>query len=382
MAITLPVFLFLACLLLFGRGVYLFVPFYRAQVEGSRHHKFQSLDGLRGFLAFGVVIHHSVCYTYFFREARWATDSEFYNGLGSHCVSLFFMITGFLFWSKVITKRGHIPVRDFLKSRALRILPMYFFSTFIVLILIGYKSNWELRTDLAAFIREITRVLCGGWFGYGEINKSGNDILNGVFWTLKAEWRFYISIPFLGYFFYQPRTRSLLLMFLVFLFCRFVTNEVNYFQFVIGGIAAEIVHLQKWNKYLQSRLASLIAFCALAIPFGILGAGYTWIQTFVLGVFFVCVSGGNTLFGVLKWSASIFLGTISYSVYLIHMSILFICFTTLSRVADLSALTPLQIWTFTICCGFLILSISALSYRYIEFRFIERRKSSVEVISA
>ncbi len=62
-----------------------------------------SIDGLRGFLAASVFIHHSLIWRGYVLTGVWqAPDSNFYNQLGQSSVGLFFMITGFLFTRRLL----------------------------------------------------------------------------------------------------------------------------------------------------------------------------------------------------------------------------------------------------------------------------------------
>ncbi len=57
-----------------------------------------TLDGLRGFLALAVFFHHAAIYHRFLLDGVWALPpSRFYALLGPVGVSVFFMITGYLF---------------------------------------------------------------------------------------------------------------------------------------------------------------------------------------------------------------------------------------------------------------------------------------------
>ena len=66
------------------------------------------MDGLRGFLALSVVLHHASIYHQFLQQASltsaaWsAPPSRLYLTLGMAAMSMFFMITGYLFWSRLI----------------------------------------------------------------------------------------------------------------------------------------------------------------------------------------------------------------------------------------------------------------------------------------
>ena len=68
--------------------------------------RFSSLDGLRGYLALAVFLHHSAIWYFYLRSAAWALPpSRLYTHFGQSSVALFFMITSLLFWSKIMDGR-------------------------------------------------------------------------------------------------------------------------------------------------------------------------------------------------------------------------------------------------------------------------------------
>src|SRR5689334_15646159 len=69
--------------------------------------RFVALDGLRGFAAISVFAFHVVVANGFMTTGQWAPPaSGFYALLGPASVSLFFMITGFLFWTRLLSAAG------------------------------------------------------------------------------------------------------------------------------------------------------------------------------------------------------------------------------------------------------------------------------------
>src|ERR1035438_10016436 len=64
---------------------------------------FQPIDGLRGYLAFFVFIHHSCIWYFYLKTGIWGEpDSHLFIQMGQMSVSFFFMITGFLFFNKLM----------------------------------------------------------------------------------------------------------------------------------------------------------------------------------------------------------------------------------------------------------------------------------------
>lgn len=93
----------LACLLVAMATAFFLVKQFGSPPSLGRY---ASIDGLRGYLAFFVFLHHSCIWYFFLRTGQWqAPPSNLYNHFGQSSVALFFMITGFLFFSKLIDGR-------------------------------------------------------------------------------------------------------------------------------------------------------------------------------------------------------------------------------------------------------------------------------------
>jgi peptidoglycan/LPS O-acetylase OafA/YrhL len=70
--------------------------------------RFVTLDGLRGCLAFLVFLSHAALWFFFVKTGRWEVPpSAMYTHFGQASVIMFFMITGMLFFSKLLRARVH-----------------------------------------------------------------------------------------------------------------------------------------------------------------------------------------------------------------------------------------------------------------------------------
>lgn len=114
----------------------------------SKAGRYLSIDGLRGYLAFFVFLHHSCVWYFYIRSAVWkAPPSNLYNNFGQSSVAFFFMITGFLFFTKIVNDRANGV--DWVKlyiSRVLRLFPLYFFAMILLFIVVAALSNVSLNT--------------------------------------------------------------------------------------------------------------------------------------------------------------------------------------------------------------------------------------------
>ena len=110
--------------------------------------RFLSIDGLRGYLALFVFLHHSCVWYFYVRSGRWETPpSQLYVHFGQSSVALFFMITGFLFYSKLINAHRHrsFDWERLYIARVLRLTPLYLFAVALMLFLVILKSAGALH---------------------------------------------------------------------------------------------------------------------------------------------------------------------------------------------------------------------------------------------
>lgn len=140
--------------------IYLIVKLFGAPLVQGR---FSSIDGLRGYLAFFVYLHHSCIWYFYIRTGRWEnTSSNLYNHLGQSSVALFFMITGFLFFSKLIDARTKgIDWGRLFISRFMRLVPLYLFAMCSLFIIVCVLSDGILNEPLSILLQKIIQ-----WLGF------------------------------------------------------------------------------------------------------------------------------------------------------------------------------------------------------------------------
>src|ERR1035437_1060496 len=175
--------------------------FYRKITKPAHSLRFGALDGLRGFHALGVFFHHCVVSRVYFETGSWHSPaSQFYSLLGPMSVSMFFMITGFLFWDKAIRNPAQLRPVVLYKGRFLRIAPLYFFSVILILLVVACRSGFRIQKADDIF-PSILRALSVGLFTCWSLNGISLTSINaGVLWTLSYEWQFYLALPFMSWF--------------------------------------------------------------------------------------------------------------------------------------------------------------------------------------
>lgn len=343
--------------------------FYRAQILKAERGRTEMLDGLRGFLALGVFFNHAVNNYYYNLDGVWTVgEAPFYEMTGQIGVSLFFMITGFLFWGRVLRSRGSLEVVPLYLSRIRRIVPMYLVSVLMVLAVVAVLSGFSLRTDPFSLVKELRAWFSFGFMDFGALNGfSDGHFVNPVYWTLAFEWLFYLSLPFLALFARPPW--SIVLLVVAFVFCPRVPVTLN---FVAGGIAALLVHKRWLGDWLRRPLWTPVALAALALAF-LASSGYGRAPVAALFVFFLCIVEGNSLFGLLRSAPAKLLGLISYSFYLVHAIVVFVVARAVASLVPFGVLGTFRYWLVAAAAAVIAVLLSSLTYRYVEHPFISAR---------
>jgi len=274
--------------------------------------KLFELDALRGIAAMAVVLFH---YTFEINNGNKNFDSSKlhfnYGYLGVH---LFFLISGFvIFMTLDKTKK---PL-DFIISRFSRLYPAYWAAIFTTIII-----TLLLRTNEYSLNQVLVNItMFQYWFKVKDID--------GAYWTLAVELTFY-AIMWLLYVSKQLKNISLIAIVWLIIAAIFAIFEIpleNYINVIfilkhaplfIGGIAFYGIKSDK-SKLINHFLIflSFIVICIVNYSNKADIVVYSLITSFYI-VFYLFVY--NKL-NFLNNRVLLFLGSISYSLYLIHENI-------------------------------------------------------------
>jgi len=316
-------------------------------------------------------------------------------------VDVFFVLSGFLLtrqaWGKLasgaspgwLCSRFGETYLSFLKRRVLRVYPAYYATISILLVLAAlrvYQSPPEkadLLLHLAMFHNLVERYI---------------ETINGVFWSIPFEWQFYLVFPLL---FVALRKTNLVAFYVAFALLAWATKEWVVFRddgymqlqlpvrldaFVAGMCAATFAEYHRLR-----RRAALVAFAL-----GLLGLFSTpwvfsaypsgahyfdamgltrplWIQAsiclFLLGL------SAEPHPGVRLFSnrAVVWLGLISYSIYLVHTPVLDFL-AMLGAYPIRGSGIPIGLNRVLVTAVPTVIVISALLYYVVERPFQESRK--------
>jgi len=349
--------------------------------SSSSQQKFPVITGIRSLLALSVFFHHAIIFYFYYQHGRWEIPpSNFYTLLGQVAVAIFFSITSFLFWTKAIESKGNIPFLNFIFLRAKRLGPAYILSALLILILVAITSKFTLITSIPELFSDILFFLFGlGSIEVPSINSIDTGILgSGIFWTLRYEWKFYLFLPIAALMLTKKVFRNLFwVLILSFIGYRIVRNYQSLphgLLFLPGILAAHLIQFKKnlsleWKNFLM--ISGIFSICAI---FLFNRSMYTFPSFFLLTLFFLSVFYwpiNSFLFRFFKSKPAIFLGTISYSIYLLHLVILYTSMMLLNSWLPITSLSGFFYWFFVSIVGILLLLLSAISYRFFEFPFLK-----------
>ncbi|MDD2881513.1 MAG: acyltransferase [Rhodoferax sp.] len=338
--------------------------------------RFVCIDGLRGYLAFFVFLAHSSVWYFYLHTGKWVIPPSFlYTHFGQSSVALFFMITGFLFFGKLLNGRTR-PI-DWLQlfvSRLLRLTPLYFIVIILLFFVVVILSNGVLIETSPKLLRNIVAWLSFTIFGAPDLNGIKNTwiIVAGVTWSLPYEWKFYFSLPLIAIIIgLRPPIIYIGLSVIFLWYFEVWLVNFHYLSFLSGIFAALIVRSEVFCRLAKNRFLSLVAIgCLAAVLF--FPTAYELAPLVLLTVFFVLVAAGNSLFGVLIGSASRTLGELAYGIYLLQGISLFLLFNFVLGLPAARALSAAQHWM--VICGLtpILITVCFFVFRYIEHPFMQQ----------
>jgi peptidoglycan/LPS O-acetylase OafA/YrhL len=306
--------------------------------------KLESLQALRGIAAFLVIFFH---YRFFLKE-QGETGQNIWDALfgwGIIGVDIFFVISGFIMIYTTQHYAAKISsAKRFLINRAIRIIPLYYIGLLIAFFLSGAMSTFHYPDKVQNLFSALTFTVYKTSITPHYIDDGG---MYNVRWTLNYEVYFYIAfalcllvkhlllalivfgivmvgiIPFMagfqptvgieGYPFSSPALGLL-------------TNPL-FLEFIIGA-AAGYLYIKLKNKFLSNNMpivAGLIAlFLFIYIAFGIKSGeirAFNIESTILIALFVLFLTLGEPVIKKIIPRVLVYLGEISFSLYLLHGAI-------------------------------------------------------------
>ena len=350
-----------------------FSPAIERSLSHSGQSRYHSVDGLRGYLAFGVFVHHTAIIWSFLHTGVFELPKEkFYIQIGLASVALFFMITGFLFWGRLIQKGRDFDWLAFAVSRVFRLYPLYLPLLVLVLFSVFHIQGWTLKDEP---FEVAGQILAWVLFDRPDINQfpeTGGLIAN-VTWTLSYEVFFYMALPLFGMVFVYRRNWLQVVLCLLGIYTLYQvvgwehSLKKHILMSFLGGVAAAYwVRRPKLVAWSQTPVAGIIALLTLLLILTLFRKSFALAPLALLTLVFSIIASGHTLFGALTLRSIRWMGEISYSTYLLHGFLLWLMMQRLPLVLPIDNKDPLVFVSLAALCSCLLIVISSLSFLYIE----------------
>jgi len=296
-----------------------------------------SLDGLRGFAASAVVFTHIESIYTVLAPIEIAK-------VGEQGVAIFFALSGFLMAYLYGSKPFSRPAAaDYLVSRFARIYPVYLFAVLVCALLSAWPGL-DYIDHLVGPVEIIRHVAMLG--------------SQGVFWSIPPEIQFYLFFLLLWYCFANPQKSQALLAAIACLFAvaallKFpgpgimLLSKLPYF--LLGALAGRIFALQPGRPTHAAVGIAALLLLAVFVPsrvMGILPKEEFWglPSALAASVLVYLIACESAITAKIFASAPLrFIGMISFSLYLLHLPVMFLMNRWLGDALPLAAMIPLSI---------------------------------------
>jgi len=283
------------------------------------------LDGVRGLAALAIVLFHA--------QPDWLP-------LGWAAVDLFFVLSGFLITS-IVLKHGHSPgfLRQFYLRRGLRIWPIYYLT---LLCFIVFRHHLPVRCEWSGLWYYVTYTQDIPLYWSSQAPRF-HGFLNHT-WTLAIEEQFYLIWPMVVRICGVRRVPFLVIG------CAGLSVMARIFGWpasllltrtdglVLGGLLAALLHCGVLTRSRAGWLFGIlvaIGVCGVAAmasaldltckDLSVSGGGLLGINIALTGLIGITLIGsGSAWLAPLRWGPLLYLGKISYGLYLFHYVILMV----------------------------------------------------------
>ena len=346
--------------------------------------RYGALDGFRGVLAVGVFVHHSFVADVYFQTGRWEwTSSPLLNHLGQTTVALFFMITGFLFALKAMSPR--IDWKALYVSRVARLFPLYALIVLIVFAAVMTLSGGVLHQPPMQLLKELLQWLAFVCFGRPDINAfpMTQTLIAGVNWSLRYEVFFYaVAVPALFVASRWLSSRAMLWASLavlaLLLLVRFKLQQADGHllfasHFLCGIVVACAYRQPQWLESMRRATFRWLAGASVLLLYFLVSA-YGSVAIAITLLLFAAVVGGLSVFGLFHTRAALWLGDISYGIYLIHGLVLYATLSMLRASGNLASLGAVGYGLVMCVVAAVVVGLASASYIFLELPIMARLK--------
>ncbi len=330
----------------------------------------KDINGLRALAIIPVILFHS--------------NNDIFTG-GFLGVDIFFVISGYLMTGIIITekRKNNFTFLGFYERRARRLLPALYF---VLLLSLFFGSFFLLPFQLKEFGQSLLSsvILISNFFFWIKTNYwSQSAELTPLLhiWSLSVEEQFYLIFPFILIFFRSKKKTFFIiinitiisfLLFLIIRYFNFITESFYLLPFriwelMLGSLA--FFYKPRVNTLFSSIIIKFSFICILVSLIFLNNETNTFLLYFfpTISTFIILTldNKNGVIFEILSNKYLVFIGTISYSLYLFHQPIF-----SFSKIIGYSN----NNLTLNIILIFIIFLSSFLSYKFIESPFRDKKK--------
>lgn len=289
------------------------------------------LDGLRALAVLSVIIYHAELNCIGFRILPG----------GFLGVDIFFVLSGFLITGILIDRST--TLFTFYKSRIDRIYPalllMLAFSCFLTLIFLIPHDILNFIEQLKGAIAFFSNYIFMNEDSYIADSSRYKILLHT--WSLGIEWQYYLVFPFIVYIikklFNNNFEQILIILFACsFFYClylmkinptiAFYSTISRVWELFAGGIvylASKYIKENKINNFLSAFGLVIILYCIIFFRDTDSHPGFVSLWVIIGTAFFILfIQEDSLVYKIFTLKSAIFIGVISYSLYLYHQPIL------------------------------------------------------------
>jgi peptidoglycan/LPS O-acetylase OafA/YrhL len=342
-----------------------------------------NLTSLRFILALLVVIFHT---PEFFANRNLPYFKDYSLFLrGNESVWIFFSLSGFLIIRQLFNekiKTNSINLKRFFLNRIYRIFPLYY------LVLIFGFIHYQIILPKLGFQFENSYNILEGillsvtFFSNIFLTYSPGGIIE-ILWSIGIEEQFYIVIAPLFYFIPKSKLKTTLILLTVVYLLLFISNmipllteyKMYFFFFTFSGLCSVYFEKTHFNKLFSYSIYFLTIIYFLSNFFkNNLSENQYYVFSMILFGLFLSVLSKKPIF-ILENRALKYLGTISYSIYMLHaIAIQIVGLVYIKLQIENKIPEYLYIFSYTFLIILLTIIMAHISYKYYESYFLKFKK--------
>ncbi len=274
------------------------------------------VDGMRALLALYIVVHHTV------QLLGFVPDVLVGFGYGQAVVAVFITVSGFcLALPQASADKWTIDTRSFFLRRARRILPPYYAALLLaILVSACYKWMGPFHDPVGEF------SLAGVWSHVLLIqNWSSRQMytLNGPLWSIAVECQIYLLYPVMVLLRQRLTSFGMLTVVVLFAFAAFhflhAAGQPQFLIFFALGVPSAEMAFGKKRHWLPLGIVLVAAAFCLLVPHLSTPQQELCASLASAGLLtYLAQQQRNPLRRLLGWRPLAWVGTFSYSIYLLH----------------------------------------------------------------